>query len=309
MNKVSIIIPIYNAENTIERCLESVVNQEYKNIEIILVNDGSTDNTENVIKNNFQDKRIKYYKQKNSGVSVARNYGISKATGEYIFFIDADDTIDKNVIKELVDNLDDSKLVGTMYLFNKKDKCKNKKRYTKIELINDILTGDILGVIWGYLFKTSIVKKIKFDKNTGFLEDTIFLINYLNNSDIDEIKFVDNESYYNYMENPYSITANEKKTLKKCIDFNYSLNKINILTDNKFKELIENKKNILLEKELRFIRKKSDLERIYDKISIQKYKGKNIRLRFFSFLFRNKKSSLLILYYKIRTMIKKVIKR
>lgn len=311
MNKISIIIPIYNAESTIKKCLKSIINQEYKNIEIILVNDGSSDKTERIIEEFFLDKRIKYYRQENSGVSVTRNLGISKATGDYIFFIDADDTIDEMVIKDLVDNVSENNLVGIMHKFNMDEKCKNKEKYSSKELLTEILSSNILGVVWGYLFKTSIVKNMLFDKNTGLLEDTIFLVEYLKNSNINEVKFIDNGNYYNYIQNFSSITADGKRILKKCKDFEYSLNKINELTNNKFNDLIEEKKIILLEKELRFIKNKEILKDVYRNINIniKKYKGNNKRLKIFSYIYRHKMFNLLVLYYKIRAFIKNFIKK
>ena len=311
MNKISIIIPIYNAESTIKKCLKSIINQEYKNIEIILVNDGSSDKTERIIEEFFLDKRIKYYRQENSGVSVTRNLGISKATGDYIFFIDADDTIDEMVIKDLVDNVSENNLVGIMHKFNMDEKCKNKEKYSSKELLTEILSSNILGVVWGYLFKTSIVKNMLFDKNTGLLEDTIFLVEYLKNSNINEVKFIDNGNYYNYIQNFSSITADGKRILKKCKDFEYSLNKINELTNNKFNDLIEEKKIILLEKELRFIKNKEILKDVYRNINIniKKYKGNNKRLKIFSYIYRHKMFILLVLYYKIRAFIKNFIKK
>ena len=92
MPKVSIIIPVYNAEKHIEKCLESIKEQEYKDMEIILINDGSKDDSEkvikNYIKNNLEDYNVSYYTKKNEGVAKTRNYGIKKAKGEYIFFVD-----------------------------------------------------------------------------------------------------------------------------------------------------------------------------------------------------------------------------
>lgn len=102
MKLVSIIIPVYNTEKYLRKCLDSVVNQTYKNIEIILVNDGSTDESENICKeyeNNY--KNIKYIKKENGGLSSSRNYGVKQATGEYICFIDSDDYIDENLIDNL----------------------------------------------------------------------------------------------------------------------------------------------------------------------------------------------------------------
>ena len=109
-NYISIIVPIFNAEKYINKCIDSLLNQTKKELEIILVNDGSTDNTENIIKN-YKDKRIKYYKNKNQGIGKSRNFGITKATGKYIMFIDSDDYIEDNACELLFekaekDNLD-----------------------------------------------------------------------------------------------------------------------------------------------------------------------------------------------------------
>lgn len=109
---VSVIIPVYNCGSTIAETLDSILHQTYENIEIIIVNDGSTDSTEQVI-NNFakKDNRIKCFSQANQGVSAARNAGISHATGEYISFVDADDTIDENAIQRMVETCDDADIV------------------------------------------------------------------------------------------------------------------------------------------------------------------------------------------------------
>ena len=89
---ISIIVPIYNSEKYLNKCIDSLINQTEKNIEIILVNDGSTDNSEEIIKE-YKDKRIKYYKNKNQGIGKTRNFGIEQATGSYIMFVDSDDYI------------------------------------------------------------------------------------------------------------------------------------------------------------------------------------------------------------------------
>ena len=104
MLKVSIIVPIYNMEQYLNRCLESIINQTYENIEIILINDGSKDNSLEICKNYAKkDNRIMIIDQKNSGVSSARNSGLDKATGEYLAFVDPDDWIDKDGIEKMVD--------------------------------------------------------------------------------------------------------------------------------------------------------------------------------------------------------------
>lgn len=98
---ISVIIPLYNKEKTIVDTIFTVLEQTYKNLELIIVDDGSTDRSYDKIKN-IKDKRIKYYKKKNGGVSSARNYGIEQSNGDYIFFLDADDIIYKNCLEELI---------------------------------------------------------------------------------------------------------------------------------------------------------------------------------------------------------------
>ena len=98
--KISIIVPVYNCAKYIKKCLDSLINQTFKNIEIILVNDGSTDNSEEIIQS-YDDNRIVYIKQKNQGPSAARNLGIDLAKGEYIGFVDSDDWIDADYYEKL----------------------------------------------------------------------------------------------------------------------------------------------------------------------------------------------------------------
>ena len=93
--KFSIVIPVYNVEGYIEKCLNSIKIQTYSNFEVIIVNDGSPDNSEKKIKTFLKDKRFKYYKKENGGLSDARNYGIKYTTGDYLLFVDSDDYIDK----------------------------------------------------------------------------------------------------------------------------------------------------------------------------------------------------------------------
>ena len=102
MVKFSIIVPVYNVEKYLEDCLDSILKQTYDDFEVIVVNDGSTDNSQKVIDNYAKrDNRIKAFKKKNGGVSDARNYGISKAKGEYFIFVDSDDTINDKLLEKL----------------------------------------------------------------------------------------------------------------------------------------------------------------------------------------------------------------
>lgn len=100
MNKVSLIVPVYNTSKYLEKCINSLINQTLKDIEIIIINDGSTDNSEKIIKK-FNDKRIKYIAKQNEGIGKTRNLGIEKATGEYLAFVDSDDYLSIDFCKKM----------------------------------------------------------------------------------------------------------------------------------------------------------------------------------------------------------------
>lgn len=105
---ISIIVPIYNTEKYLKKCLDSLINQTKENIEFILINDGSTDKSEEIIKS-YNDKRIKYYKNKNRGIGKTRNFGIEKSNGEYLMFIDSDDYVSNNCCEEMYKKAKDEK--------------------------------------------------------------------------------------------------------------------------------------------------------------------------------------------------------
>ena len=107
MRKVSIIVPAYNEGVRIKKCLNSLINQSYKNIEIIVINDGSTDNTLDILKS-YDDNRLVILTQKNKGQGAARNLGIKKASGDYLMFVDADDYVDKDIVKKLLNVIKDN---------------------------------------------------------------------------------------------------------------------------------------------------------------------------------------------------------
>ena len=114
MVKISVIMPIYNSEKYLKEAIDSVLNQSFKDFELICINDGSTDNSPEILENyRKKDKRIKIINQKNQGLSAARNKGLKNSNGEYIYFIDSDDYISKNTLKELYQNarINDSDIV------------------------------------------------------------------------------------------------------------------------------------------------------------------------------------------------------
>ena len=163
MKTVSIIIPVYNIVHYIERCVDSVINQTFNNCEIIIVDDGSTDGgyekCDNLAK---KDKRIKILHKINGGISEARNRGIEIATGDYLFFLDGDDYIEKNTIETLVNLLEINKADVSVVF-----KTDHNDRTEKIFIGNGenafIHLLDYSAIeMWGKLFKTELFKNIRF---------------------------------------------------------------------------------------------------------------------------------------------------
>ena len=139
---VSIVIPVYNVEKYIEKCIISVLKQTYKDIEIIIVNDGSTDKSEEkILKYVKNDKRIKYIVKKNGGLSSARNKGIENATGEYICFIDSDDWIAENYVECLISKIEKDKsdisICNIKYVYSDNSEKKPNYHIDKNETINN----------------------------------------------------------------------------------------------------------------------------------------------------------------------------
>ena len=129
MKKISVIVPFYNSEKYLKKCIKSILNQTYSNFELILINDGSFDNSISII-NEFDDKRIKIYNRKNYGVGNSRNFGLLKATGEYICFIDSDDYIDNDYLEILVEILEGNSADIVC--------CSYKKNSLNLEILNSI---------------------------------------------------------------------------------------------------------------------------------------------------------------------------
>lgn len=199
-NKVSIIIPVYNASKYLDKCIESLINQSYKKIEIIIIDDGSTDNSLEIIQSYASENdNIRYYSQNNQGVSSARNKGISLSSGEYIFFIDADDWVEREYIEKMVENVgEDTDFVYCDWIIESKEKniidSVMKYGFNNSEEASELLEFYIINragcAPWGKLFKKSIIdkNKIRFLKNLPIAEDYLFIINYLTKSN--KIKYV-----------------------------------------------------------------------------------------------------------------------
>lgn len=186
---LSIIIPIYNAEKYIERCISSLVNQSLKDIEIVLVNDGSTDSSFSLCKAwELKDKRIKLISQINSGVSAARNLGIRNATGKFIMFVDSDDYMLPNMCEVMFNTLQDKQtdcvICGIKETGNGLWCPEINMDYKSInDFKNDFtkqLTTELLSPCWNKIFKKNLITNI-FNEKISFGEDLIFCLQYFKN--------------------------------------------------------------------------------------------------------------------------------
>ncbi len=222
--KVSVIIPAYNVEKYIEQCLESVLNQTYKNLEVIIIDDCSTDNTYKILKEYARnDNRIRLYRQnKNGGASRARNTGMKYTTGDYLYFIDSDDWIDLNYISEMVKaaKKSDADIIInkniSLYANNKNYGDEwgfGKKINTGFNRINGKNLYSIQPFIWYNLYKFSYINKVKpFFPNDLLHEDLYFIVMLLVNTD--DI-FVINASKYNYRIRENSLTGSRRQNETK----------------------------------------------------------------------------------------------
>lgn len=180
MPKVSIIVPIYNSEKYMEKCIDSILNQTLNDIEIILVNDGSTDSSLEIAERYKQrDKRVIIINQINSGPSIARNNGIKIATGKYIGFVDSDDYIEKTMYEKLFEVADNNKVNVAMCNYNEIFLYDNKKQVVKSNLKN-------YTVYYKEEILSEIISTFSGNKNYGFysLWNKLYSREWLSNSNI-----------------------------------------------------------------------------------------------------------------------------
>lgn len=229
--KVSIIVPVYNVEKYLKRCLNSLIKQTLQEIEIIIVNDGSTDNSLAICKE-FEniDKRIKVYSKNNEGLGLTRNYGISKCNGKYIAFVDSDDFVSLDFYEKMYTNIEENNTdavfaefrnhrndgtdsVGEKNSFKEDIVSTKEYLYNILHVKNESLYGkDYLNMsVWRSLYKREIIEKynIKFESERKFIsEDILFNIDFCEVSN--KISF-QKDTYYYYCYNSDSLTKKYKK--------------------------------------------------------------------------------------------------
>ena len=205
MKLVSVIIPVYNVEKHLKRCLRSVLNQTYQNLEIILVDDGSTDTCPRLLDTYAKkDGRIKVLHKTNEGVSVARNVGLEMATGDYVCFVDSDDFLPKRSIEVLYEGLtqNDADLsIGCWARITPKSTYYNRRKAGLIPKMDkhafmEIMNAPEMKGPVAKLFKKSLLqeKKLRFPKGVVISEDTLFVYEYL--KACNTVYAVDENVYY-----------------------------------------------------------------------------------------------------------------
>ncbi len=224
MTKVSVVIPVYNVEDYLEECLESIINQTLKDIEIICINDGSTDNSLKILEDYAEkDGRIKVYSQENSGLSASRNQGIKLSRGEYIYFIDSDDYLELETLQELYvmsKSLDLDILIFKLINFYDDTREKYTTNYYEMSFLKpyegkifnfDTIGGRILDIavsVPGKFFKKSLIFSMKFPEGLIF-EDNLFFAEAMLKAK--NVSFLD-KHFYNRRIRSGSIT--NTKTIK-----------------------------------------------------------------------------------------------
>ena len=262
MIKVSIIVPVYNVEKYIDRCLKSLLEQTLDEIEIIIVNDGSTDGSEKEIKKYLNNEKIRYFEKENGGLSSARNFGMKYAKGEYIAFLDSDDYVEKNMYEEMynVAKKENADMVECDFLWEWEDDKNKIKKDTRRKYKNkrEMMKKPRV-VAWNKLIKKSVLEKSRAKFPEGLIyEDLEFfykLIPYINNISYINKYFV----YYIQRENSISNTNSEKNAdIFKILDNIFRFYKNQGLYEEYKKELKYMKKRILMGSSMKRILKIRD---------------------------------------------------
>lgn len=235
---ISIIVPVYNVEQYIEKCIESIIIQTYENIEIILVNDGSIDKSKEICESwKEKDERVILINKKNGGVSSARNAGLELAKGEFIMFVDSDDCIKKDLCEVLISHMDDQcDLIASCITIKNKGIFGNGiKRNILIakqwgDDFKDLFQANLLNVSYAKLYRKLTIDELRFPEGISLGEDLLFNLNFFKKSK--KLLFITYSGYFYNIQNANSIMHSfhekdyeQKKCLHKALsDFIIEMN-------------------------------------------------------------------------------------
>lgn len=226
---ISIIVPIYNVDKYLEECIESLKNQTYKNLEIILINDGSTDNSEQICrKEEKQDNRIVFINKKNGGAASAKNEGLKVAKGDYIAFVDSDDFIEPDMIEYMVNTIKkyNADIIQCSFtnLYKNTEKFKQdtivEQKISSKDFLELFLTKWDSSLFWNKLFKREVIENIFFTEGRC-IDDEFFTYKCVINS---KSIVTSNKIVYNYRMRKSGVMKSEssqKQILKDRVDYLY----------------------------------------------------------------------------------------
>lgn len=210
--KVSVVVPVYNVEPYLDKCLNSLLNQSFEDFEVIIVNDGSTDKSALIIEKyvELNSKIFKSFTKKNGGLSDARNYGLKHVKGKYVTFVDSDDYVEKDYLRKLYDKIEGEDFDIVSCGINEISILGEKAIYENVENIQDYLVG--LPSAVNKIFRCSFLNSIDFQFKKGiYYEDLEAIIPLgFENARISSI----NDVLYNYVKRENSITTQKKYNLK-----------------------------------------------------------------------------------------------
>ena len=221
--KYSVIIPAYNAEDTIRRCLESLLKQPHENAELIIINDGSTDTTGEICREYAsRDGCIRYFEKENGGVASARNLGLDNATGEYILFVDSDDYVTEHYFAVMNANtatdMDLIMLGRYTYDGDRLEERLLRPRVAKspketANIICDAIRQQLMNSTWNKIYRRSLIEeyKIRFDQRLPIGEDKVFAVQYAVCSN--SVAFVADSVYVASLENECSLSRKQRDDL------------------------------------------------------------------------------------------------
>lgn len=228
IHSVSIIVPVYNAEKHLDKCITSILTQVYTNIELILVDDGSQDNSYNICeKYEKKDSRVRLIHQENQGVSAARNQGIRAATGEFLLFVDSDDYIDTALLSSLFEKEEILKSDIAFFGYTSVNNGENIAQCTPNEycgtrnadILYDLMERNLFGLACNKLIRRDIVwqNKVTFPEGMKLQEDQAFMIDLW--PKIENVCCANNAMYY-YVQHSGSTMASSQKETSGCIEYN-----------------------------------------------------------------------------------------
>lgn len=226
-HKFSLIIPSYNVEKYIKKCLDSVLNQTYTNYEIIIINDGSTDNTSKILESYKSNKKIKIINQENKGLSSARNLGVSNAKGDYILFIDSDDFIEKELLEILNKTIRDEDLIR--FQIRSLDETNKIIKEYKEETFNNLNGIEAFN-------KLSKYNLVELAVCYAYKKDTFLKNNY---------KFEEKTYHEDFGLIPYIIISSKKVTSINYIGYNYLQRKNSIMNNTEYEKEIKKSNDVL----------------------------------------------------------------